>query len=634
MLVGQKLGDFEIEREIGQGAMGTVYSARYVKDGTLVAIKIISGGYNNANAIARFERETAILKKLSHPNIVRLYATGKLRGAPFYVMEYVDGETLEAILQRRGRFTWEEVIPLGQQLCSALQHAHHLGIVHRDLKPGNIMMLPDGAAKLMDFGIAKGLELSQLTATNCTVGTAAYMSPEQCRGERDLTSKSDLYSLGVLFYELLTGRRPFLAENTLDMFLAHTEGRFERPSRLVLDIPVWLDTLVCQMLEKKPQHRPYDAAMVARALQEVQEKVSSQRSAGVDAITGTGSAVKKRKKAATEADKAAARTLRTAVLKTQVKKKTPSLGERGWFQITAILTVILVVGGIIYVGARPPSAQALFDKAQALMKSTDPDDWSQAREGPIADYLRRFGEASDEQGKQIQRWADQIDLEEKERQLRNRMRMKMTPEGAAERLAQSAVHSEQAGELDLAAESWAKVKEAEEAKAPDGRAWQLLADRRLETLQEVARREEVLKARLDQSHRGDNLPGLTDRTEQQAFHAVRAELFGDLLMAYSSWKKMSEASEANPIWRLLGLKKVSELRSKRPRGTDEVQYRQALVEQKLNDATNMRKGTPSEAKKIYQDIAVLYEKANDPHLAGQADAAKKALEEMGLPPRR
>jgi len=344
MLLGQKLGDFEIEGELGAGAMGMVYRARYLKNNAPVAIKIISGGHDtNPNSVARFERETAILKKLSHPNIVRLYATGRWRGTPFYVMEYVAGETLDARLQKRGKFSWEEVVDLGRQMCAALQHAHHQGIVHRDLKPANIMIMPDDTVKLMDFGIAKGLELSQLTATNCTVGTAAYMSPEQCRGERDLTAKSDLYSLGVLFYELLTARRPFLAETTLDMFLAHTEGKFERPSRLVLEIPLWLDTLVCQMLEKKPQHRPYDAAMVASSLAEVRAKVGSQKSAGVE-VARSG---RKRALKADRTDKQTAETLRTSTLTKRHKKKSRSLGERTWFQVTAAGLLLLVVVGVI-----------------------------------------------------------------------------------------------------------------------------------------------------------------------------------------------------------------------------------------------------------------------------------------------
>src|SRR5262249_45833696 len=141
----------------------------------------------------------------------------------------------------------------------------------------------DGKIKLTDFGIAKDLDETQLTATHCTVGTASYMSPEQCKGERNLSHKSDLYSLGVVLYELVTGRKPFEAENTMDMFWKHVQSEVERPSRLVLDIPVWLDTLICQLLEKKPEHRPFDAALVAEALNQVTEKVSAQQSAGADA---------------------------------------------------------------------------------------------------------------------------------------------------------------------------------------------------------------------------------------------------------------------------------------------------------------------------------------------------------------
>src|SRR5262249_7514862 len=142
----------------------------------------------------------------------------------FYAMEYLEGETLADMLERGDRLTWETVISIGQQLCLALQHAHDQGIVHRDLKPSNLMILPDGTLKLTDFGIAKDLDESQLTGTNATVGTASYMSPEQCRGEKTISHKSDLYSLGVVLYELVTGRKPFVAENTMDMFMAHVQG--------------------------------------------------------------------------------------------------------------------------------------------------------------------------------------------------------------------------------------------------------------------------------------------------------------------------------------------------------------------------------------------------------------------------
>ena len=164
-------------------------------------------GDSNPSAVARFEREADILKQLNHPNIVRLFGVGKFQGTRYYAMEYVEGESLDHVMARRGRMTWEEVVDLGQQLCAALQHAHEAGVVHRDLKPSNLMILADGTLKLTDFGIAKDLDVTALTSANCTVGTASYMSPEQCKGERDITPKSDLYSLGVVFYELITGKQ-------------------------------------------------------------------------------------------------------------------------------------------------------------------------------------------------------------------------------------------------------------------------------------------------------------------------------------------------------------------------------------------------------------------------------------------
>jgi serine/threonine-protein kinase len=628
MLLGQKLGDFEIEGELGAGAMGMVYRARYLKNNAPVAIKIISGGHDtNPNSVARFERETAILKKLSHPNIVRLYASGRWRGTPFYVMEYVAGETLDARLKKRSKFSWEEVVDLGRQMCAALQHAHHEGIVHRDLKPANIMIMPDDTVKLMDFGIAKGLELSQLTATNCTVGTAAYMSPEQCRGERDLTAKSDLYSLGVLFYELLTGRHPFLAETTLDMFLCHTEGKFERPSRLVLDIPLWLDTLVCQMLEKKPQHRPYDAAMVASSLAEVRAKVGSQKSAGVE-VARSG---RKRALKGDRADKLTAETLRTSALTKRHKKKSRSLGERTWFQVTAASLLLLAVAGVIYLATRPPSAQKLYEKAKTLMESSDRENWLAARDGPIRDFGRYYPGLQTSESDKIHAWSDQIDLDQTERQLHNRMRMKMTADDAPERLAQSATRNEQAGELSLAVDAWSRMSQLSETKEPASRGWQLLADRRLADLKECERQEGLLKARLDQSRRRSGPAPPDQDPEREAYRAVRAEQFGDASLALAGWQKIkgtTDESSAARVWYLLSLKKINELGPKAWRGAEEKESRKVLVKDKLSQAAEQRKNAPELARATYQDIAALYDQSADPVIAGDAVIAQKALEEL------
>src|SRR5687768_1464057 len=142
MLVGQQFGPFLIDKELGAGAMGAVYRGKYIKTGQVVAIKVVAPGYGatNASAAGRFDREVEILKQLKHPNIVRLFGVGKTAGTRYFAMEYVEGESLDKVMARRDRMSWEEVVDLGTQLCAALQHAHEAGIVHRDLKPSNLMI--------------------------------------------------------------------------------------------------------------------------------------------------------------------------------------------------------------------------------------------------------------------------------------------------------------------------------------------------------------------------------------------------------------------------------------------------------------------------------------------------------------
>jgi predicted Ser/Thr protein kinase len=389
MLTGNKIGPFEIEKEIGSGAMGTVYRAKYAKNGQIVALKLIAPGLGtNERVMARFEREAQMLKHLKHPNIVRLLGMGKHHGSPYFAMEFIDGETAEEILQRRGRLPWEEVVEIGKQVASALRVAHAQGIVHRDLKPANLMMTSDGTVKLTDFGIAKDLDATGLTSANCTVGTAAYMSPEQCRGEREITHKSDLYSLGIMLYELLTGHKPFVAENVMDMFMQHCQGTCVRPAQRELEIPVWLDNLVCQLMEKKPEHRPVDAEMVVQALDEIRTKVETLKSAGVDAAT---SVVRKGKSAS---ERETARALVAASRKKRLKKK------RTPWQLIAMATVlsagIIGIALLIYIAVRPAGPEKLLKEGAKLVKKGDElleqgedfeawEKWSQARDK----YLNR-----------------------------------------------------------------------------------------------------------------------------------------------------------------------------------------------------------------------------------------------------
>ena len=179
----------------------------------------------------RFEREAEILKQFRHPNIVRWLAWGRFKGTSYFAMEYVEGVTLERVIQERGELPWREVVDLGIQLCDALHYAHEKSVVHRDLKPSNLMITADGKLKLTDFGIAKDLDrTTQLTAPGRTLGTAAYMAPEQIRGTPAVSHKTDLYALGVLFYQMLTGKPPFEGASAVVLMHCHLNEPPPRPS--------------------------------------------------------------------------------------------------------------------------------------------------------------------------------------------------------------------------------------------------------------------------------------------------------------------------------------------------------------------------------------------------------------------
>src|SRR5262245_28883369 len=197
-MIGQKLGSFRIESRIGIGAMGAVYKGVHEPSGRTVAIKVIVGDHQKPTAPGRFQREAEILEQFRHPNIVRYYGRGRYQGTLYMAMEFVAGGTLDDIIERRGSLPWREVVDLAIQICEALQYAHQRGVVHRDLKPSNLMITPDGRVKLTDFGIAKDLDATAMTTTGRTLGTAAYMAPEQIRGTPEVSHKTDLYALGCV----------------------------------------------------------------------------------------------------------------------------------------------------------------------------------------------------------------------------------------------------------------------------------------------------------------------------------------------------------------------------------------------------------------------------------------------------
>ena len=274
--LGSKLGRFEITGVLGEGAMGTVYLAHDPRIERPVAIKTLrldTGGEQGREIADRFLKEAKLAGRLQHPNIVTIYEAGRDQGVDFIAMEFIDGEPLNRMLSKSG-FSLPQRAEVVRQVALALEHAHERGVLHRDIKPGNILITRDGRVKVADFGIGKLLTAGgDLTRTGQMIGSPAYMSPEQIRGEK-LDGKSDFFSLGVVFYELLTGSRPFPGDTitTLVYQILHTEPR--DPLQLRSDLPPATRDVFTRLLAKSPDKRPAGAKEFLREVGLIEEKLS------------------------------------------------------------------------------------------------------------------------------------------------------------------------------------------------------------------------------------------------------------------------------------------------------------------------------------------------------------------------
>ena len=257
---GQTINDrYEVIRSIGEGGMANVYLGYDTILDRNVAIKVLRGDLSNDEKfVRRFQREALSASSLAHPNIVEMYDVGEDDGTYYIVMEYVDGKTLKQLLKKRGTLTLSEAIDIMSQLTDGMAHAHDSYIIHRDLKPQNIMIKDDGQIKITDFGIAMALNSTQLTQTNSVMGSVHYLPPEQASG-KGCTIKSDIYSMGIIFYELLSGSLPFRGDNAVEIALKHMRDplpslREDNPS-----IPQSIENIIRKATAKNPKNR-YESA--------------------------------------------------------------------------------------------------------------------------------------------------------------------------------------------------------------------------------------------------------------------------------------------------------------------------------------------------------------------------------------
>ena len=255
-------GRYRIDRVLGHGGMASVYLARDEELRRPVAIKLLAEHLLGDEGFrARFVREARLSGKLSHPNVVQVFDAGDDAGRPYIVMEYVPGRTIAEL----GKLDADTGVPLALQAAAGMQHAHHAGVVHRDIKPANLLVRDDEVLKIADFGIARATESTRLTQHGTLLGTAAYLSPEQAAGE-EATAASDIYSLGAVVYEVLTGRAPFEFDSLAELAQLQRRGEITPVRDVEPSVPEPVELAVMHALAREPRFRPASAAAFAEEL--------------------------------------------------------------------------------------------------------------------------------------------------------------------------------------------------------------------------------------------------------------------------------------------------------------------------------------------------------------------------------
>jgi len=280
----KNLGRYKVLSELGKGAMGTVYKGTDPAINRNVALKTIRLDFVQdpdelAELKERLSREASAAGKLSHPNIVTIYDVGNEGILQYIAMEYLEGQTLENMIRRKVKFNYKIIAQMITQICSALDYAHAQGIVHRDIKPANLMVLSDYTIKVMDFGIAR-VDSSSMTRTGVAMGTPNYISPEQLQG-KPVDHRTDIFSLGVVMYEMLVGRRPFRGENLTSLIYNIVNTEPEAPSSIDKSVPNILDRVIARALKKNPEERYQKAGEIVTGLADFMETFSAKRSASV-----------------------------------------------------------------------------------------------------------------------------------------------------------------------------------------------------------------------------------------------------------------------------------------------------------------------------------------------------------------
>ncbi len=275
-LLNALIGEYRVTELLGAGGMGEVYKATHTHLGRVIAIKVLSAGGSDPAAVQRFYSEANIQASLRHPGVAEYLGFYEYQGRPCILMEYVDGETLSCILERRGALPTEEALSIARAMTAVVAHFHRQGVLHRDIKSSNVKISSDGAVKVLDFGIARFQSKNNLTRTGMVVGTPGILAPEQVRGQT-VTPATDVWQLGVLMYEMLTVRLPFEADNTPELYAQILNAKFEPVSSLQPSLPGAFEKIVNRCLQKEPSRRFASGGDLLVALDALDARQSEER---------------------------------------------------------------------------------------------------------------------------------------------------------------------------------------------------------------------------------------------------------------------------------------------------------------------------------------------------------------------
>ena len=265
------LNRYKLVQKVGEGGMGVVYKAQCTLLNRFVAVKILKAELNDyEDFIAMFKREANSIASLSHTNIVNIYDAGSENNINFIVMEYINGKTLKQVIKEKGRFSYSETIYISLQIAKALEYAHKNNIVHRDIKPDNILITDDNIVKLTDFGIAKVTDSATITNSNNIMGSVHYFSPEQAKG-KFVDCRTDIYSLGIVMYEMITGKVPFNAHVSISVAMMHIQEPVIPPREIITNIPENINKVILKTLEKEPINRFQTATELSEILNAISE---------------------------------------------------------------------------------------------------------------------------------------------------------------------------------------------------------------------------------------------------------------------------------------------------------------------------------------------------------------------------